>query len=191
MPFLSGFVFKKLDFRSIPSKLALAQLRGAPGQAMVSLAAIVASFSLMVAMAIMVASFRTSVDDWLGAVLPADLYFRTAQAGETAWLDPALEQQVRALPQVERAVFLRSTRISLRPSSPQVALIARDGMETRFPLVGKAYERKAGDPPAARRATARCRNHPARAAECGRRRGSLHAVAAAPRSGCAAAAAPA
>ena len=62
----------------------MAQLRGAPGQAAVSLAAIVASFSLMAAMAIMVASFRNSVDDWLGAVLPADLYFRTSQAGETA-----------------------------------------------------------------------------------------------------------
>ncbi len=150
MPWVSELMLGKIKpGRNIPYTLALAQLRGAPGQAMVSLAAIVASFSLMVAMAIMVASFRTSVDDWLGAVLPADLYFRTAQAGETAWLDPALEEQVRALPQVQRAVFLRSTRISLDPSKPAVALIARDGVETRFPLVGPAYERKAEDPPAA------------------------------------------
>ena len=49
--------------------LALAQLRGAPGQAAVSLAAIVASFSLMAAMAIMVASFRQSLDDWLNAMM--------------------------------------------------------------------------------------------------------------------------
>jgi|CXWL01.1.fsa_nt_gi putative ABC transport system permease protein len=150
MPCISSLAFERLKSNTnIPYTLALAQLRGAPGQAMVSLAAIVASFSLMVAMAIMVASFRTSVDDWLGAVLPADLYFRTAQAGETAWLDPALEGQVGALPQVERAVFLRSTRIALDPSKPAVALIARDGTQTRFPLVGKAYDRKAGDPPAA------------------------------------------
>ena len=150
MPFFSGLAFEKLKSnKNIPYTLALAQLRGAPGQAMVSLAAIVASFSLMVAMAIMVASFRSSVDDWLGAVLPADLYFRAAQAGETAWLDPALEQRVRALPQVERAVFLRSTRITLRADSPPVALIARDGMETRIPLVGPAYARKDSDPPAA------------------------------------------
>ncbi len=155
MPFFSALAFDKLKSNTnIPYTLALAQLRGAPGQAMASLAAIVASFSLMVAMAIMVASFRASVDEWLSAVLPADLYFRTAQAGETAWLDPALEKQVRALPQVARAVFLRSTRIALRPASPPVALIARDGMEmrgmeVRFPLLGKAYERKAGDPPAA------------------------------------------
>jgi putative ABC transport system permease protein len=53
---------------------------------MVSLAAIVASFSLMVAMAIMVASFRGSVDRWLATLLPADLYLRTTHAGETAYL---------------------------------------------------------------------------------------------------------
>lgn len=147
MPFLSALAFEKLGSNgNVPCALALAQLRGAPGQAMVSLAAIVASFSLMVAMAIMVASFRSSVDDWLGAVLPADLYFRTTHAGEAAWLDPALEAQVRALPEVERALFLRSARITLDASRPPVALLARDGPDLHFPLVGKAYERRKGDP---------------------------------------------
>ncbi len=150
MPLVSELTLGKIKTnRNIPCTLALSQLRGAPGQAMVSLAAIVASFSLMVAMAIMVASFRSSVDDWLGAVLPAELYFRTTHAGETAWLDPALEAQVRALPQVERAVFLRSTRITLDPARPAVALIARDGAGQHFPLVGKSYQRKSDDPPAA------------------------------------------
>ena len=154
MPFLSRYVFSKLKTNnSIPYSLALSQLRGAPGQAMVSLAAIVASFSLMAAMAIMVASFRSSVDEWLGAVLPAELYFRTSHAGETAWLDPALEARVRALPQVDKAVFMRSGRITLDPARPAVALIARDpdkdGSPIRFPLVGAEYRRKQGDPPPA------------------------------------------
>jgi putative ABC transport system permease protein len=151
MPWVSEIVFEKIrPSGNIPYTLALAQLRGAPGQAMVSLAAIVASFSLMAAMAIMVASFRSSVDDWLGAVLPADLYFRTSQAGETSWIDPALEAQVRALPQVERAVFLRSGRILLDPARPAVALIARDAQAlVRFPSIGPQYERKKDDPPPA------------------------------------------
>ena len=80
MPRLARAVFDRLPPpRNIPVSLALEQLRGAPGQAMVSLAAIVASFSLMVAMAIMVTSFRESVSDWLNQVLPADFYFRTTQ----------------------------------------------------------------------------------------------------------------
>ncbi len=129
--------------------LALTQLRGAPGQAMVSLAAIVASFSLMAAMAIMVASFRDSVDAWLDAVLPADVYLRTTHAGETAFLDPAFEARVRALPQVARVEFLRSARVSLSPDRPDVALLARDlpAGDLRYPMVGAQYRRRAGEPP--------------------------------------------
>ena len=150
MPWFSAFIFRKLQAgKHIPVALALAQLRGAPGQAIVSLAAIVASFSLMAAMAIMVASFRASVDDWLRAVLPAQLYFRTTQAGETSWIEPELEARVRALPQVERAAFLRSGRVILDPSRPAVSLIARDAGNFPFPSIGKTYERKEGDPPAA------------------------------------------
>src|SRR5262249_30359358 len=85
MPFLAEKCFLMLKTgSSTPYTLALAQLRGSPGQAIVSLAAIVASFSLMAAMAIMVASFRTSVDDWLAARLPAQLYFTAPPARETA-----------------------------------------------------------------------------------------------------------
>ncbi len=150
MPWFSGFVLERIrPARSIAFTLALAQVRGAPGQAMVSLAAIVASFSLMAAMAIMVASFRSSVDDWLQVVLPAELYLRTTHAGETAWISPALEAQVRALPQIERAVFLRSGRITLDPGRPAISLIAREGPNLHFPLTGKTYQRKASDPPPA------------------------------------------
>ncbi len=152
MPMLSHKVFQALPLAGRPATaLAFAQLRGAPGQAMVSLAAIVASFSLMVAMAIMVASFRSSVDHWLDAVLPADLYLRTTHAGETAFVDARLEERVRRLPQVARAEFLRSARVTLDPARPPVALIARDvpeaGVGSALPLVGARYARQEGDPP--------------------------------------------
>jgi putative ABC transport system permease protein len=155
MPWLARAVYARLPpSRGIPYLLALAQLRGSPGQAMVSLAAIVASFSLMAAMAIMVASFRGSVDRWLEAVLPADLYFRTTYAGETGWLDPGFEAQVRALPEIARAEFLRSTRVVLDPGRPAVSLLARDlhmksGTSLVFPLVGRGFEPAPGDPPPA------------------------------------------
>ena len=138
--------------RSVPLGLALAQLRGAPGQAMVSLAAIVASFALMVAMAIMVASFRQSVDTWLNVVLPADYYFRSSHAGDTAFLEPEFAARVAALPEVARVEFLRSERLTLDPLRPLVALIARDlpqGAERAIPLIGEPYARKPADPPAA------------------------------------------
>ena len=154
MPRLSQAVFDALPPpRRVPAALALEQLRGAPGQAMVSLAAIVASFSLMVAMAIMVASFRESVSDWLDRVLPADFYFRTTQSGDTAFLDRAFEREVLALPQVARAEFMRTTRIALDPRRLPVSLLARDlpqaGVVKTYPLVGPRYAPKPGDPPAA------------------------------------------
>jgi putative ABC transport system permease protein len=141
-------LFELLPLPSQPAlRLALSQLRAAPGQAAVSLAAIVASFALMTAMAIMVASFRHSVDDWLETVLPAQVYFRTTHAGDTSALDASFEGRVRALPQVARAEFLRSGRIVLDPARPPLVLIARDRAEKAFPLVGPRYERRAGDPP--------------------------------------------
>ena len=148
MPRLSQSVFDRMPRLShIPLDLAVAQLRGAPGQAAVSLAAIVASFSLMAAMAIMVASFRHSVDDWLDAVLPADLYFRSTHGGDTGYLEPGFEERVRALPEVERADFLRSGRVLLDPARPALSLLARDRAESAFPVVGARYARKPGDPP--------------------------------------------
>jgi putative ABC transport system permease protein len=150
MPRLAHAVFNALPLPRAPAlALAVAQLRAARGQAAVSLAAIVASFSLMAAMAIMVASFRHSVDHWLDAVLPADLYFRTTHAGDTGALEPEVEAQVRALPEVARAAFLRTGRVLLDPARPAVSLIARDAAEGAFPSVGSGYVRKAGDPPPA------------------------------------------
>ena len=142
-------LFELLPLPSQPAlRLALSQLRAAPGQAAVSLAAIVASFALMAAMAIMVASFRHSVDDWLATVLPAQVYFRTTHAGDTSVLERDFEERVRALPQVARAEFLRSGRIVLDPTRPALVLIARDHAEKAFPLIGRSHERRAGDPPA-------------------------------------------
>jgi len=138
MPRVAVAVFQALPLPRSPAlALGLAQLRAAPGQAAVSLAAIVASFSLMAAMAIMVASFRESVDAWLDRVLPADLYFRTTHAGDTGYLEPGTEERVRALPQVARADFLRSGRILLDPQRPPVVLVARDRAANSFPPVGK------------------------------------------------------
>ena len=148
MPRVSAWVFEQIPFTSRTSfALAVAQLRGAPGQAAVSLAAIVASFSLMAAMAIMVASFRHSLDDWLDAVLPAQLYLRSTHAGDTGYLEPGFEERVRALREIERAEFTRSGRLILDPARPALSLLARDRAESVFPVVGRRHPRRPGEPP--------------------------------------------
>ena len=138
-------------FGPVAVRVGLAQLRGAPGQAGVSLAAIVASVSLMVSMAIMVASFRQSLDEWLERMLPADLYVRAGPGSDTAFLSPADQRTIAALPGARRVEFLRSQRLIVAPDRPPLALLARVvEAEGRVPpLLGAAHPLKPGDPPAA------------------------------------------
>jgi putative ABC transport system permease protein len=110
---------------NVVATLAVARLTNAPNQASIALGGILSSFSLMVAMAIMVASFRVSVDDWLVHILPADLYVRTAVAGNTGGLNPAEQTQLTATPGLLRTEFLRTMALTLTPGRPPVALIAR------------------------------------------------------------------
>jgi putative ABC transport system permease protein len=148
MPRIATLVFARLEGRRYaPTQLALAQLRGAPGQAAVSLAAIVASFSLMIAMAIMVASFRQSVVDWLHDVLPADLYFRTPLGAESASLAPEDEARVAAVPGVARVEATRNFRVTLDPRRPQVVVLARPGdPAVHLPMVKEAGDATDGRP---------------------------------------------
>jgi putative ABC transport system permease protein len=132
-------------------RLALAQLRGGPGQVTVSLAAIVASVGLMVSMAIMVASFRDSLDAWLERILPADLYFRAAAGGDTAYLGPDVQARIATLPGVRRVDFLREQQLLLDPARPRVVLQARTvdraNPARTLPLVGGSLPARADAPP--------------------------------------------
>jgi len=139
--------------RSVPAALAIDQLRGAPGQASVSLAAVVASVSLMVSMAIMVASFRQSVDDWLERVLPADLYVRASMSTDTAYLSAADVERLAAVPGVRRIEPLRVQQIRLDADRASVALLAKpveaSDPSRQLPIVGTHIVPKPGDPPPA------------------------------------------
>ncbi|CAN5391742.1 FtsX-like permease family protein [soil metagenome] len=110
--------------RSAVRLLAASHVERAPGQAQVLLAGVIASFSLMVAMGIMVTSFRHSLGDWLDTVLPADLYLRAEMAG-TRTLDDELQRRVEATPGIARLEWARSRSIILDPARPPVLLQAR------------------------------------------------------------------
>lgn len=106
--------------------LTLSRLANASSQAGIALGGVLSSFSLMVAMAIMVASFRVSLDDWLQHILPADIYVSTTSAGTTAGLRQQEQAAIAALPGVASADFLRVRAISLTSARPPVALMARN-----------------------------------------------------------------
>lgn len=137
--------------RHVPFALALAHLRATPGKFASMLAAVVASVALMSAMAIMVASFRQSLDDWLGVMLPADLYVRTQ--GDSAFLSSGDQRVIATMPGVARAEFMRTTSIALDPARPRVVLLARDidraHAAARLALVGRAETPPSDAPPPA------------------------------------------
>jgi putative ABC transport system permease protein len=104
---------------------AIAQLRENVGLSALSLASIIVSFSLMVAMAIMVYSFRVSFEHWLGKLLPADLQIREPIGNDTAYWSPSEQAKLASVPGIERLEFRRTRQILLDAGRPAVTLIAR------------------------------------------------------------------
>jgi putative ABC transport system permease protein len=131
MPRFSSILFKTLSTwlpltkAGVVPMLTLNRLANSPQQASIALGGVLSSFSLMVAMAIMVSSFRVSVDDWLQNLLSADLYVRIVGGGDSALFSPDQQAAIRSIPGVARADFLRSTPLTLSATRPSVMLIAR------------------------------------------------------------------
>jgi putative ABC transport system permease protein len=132
---LSAFVRRPIA--NVSLALATQRLWGAPSQAALALSGIVASTSLMIAMAVMVVSFRGSVEAWLYQVLPADLYLALDDSGVGGGFDAATQARMRHVDGVAWMGFLKETPLRLAPDKPDVALIARsmDGAFGRLPLL--------------------------------------------------------
>jgi putative ABC transport system permease protein len=139
LPALAAGIARLLPQRGpVPARLAAARLGAAPGHAVVAAAGVLTSVALAAAMAIMVASFRDSVDQWLTQILPADLYLRAGLAKSSGYLDEALQARISAVNGVDRSSITRHDSLRLVSGEAPVALIARplaaDGSD--LPLVG-------------------------------------------------------
>ncbi|MBK6009381.1 ABC transporter permease [Ramlibacter ginsenosidimutans] len=129
--------------------LAVERARRVRESAAVAVSGVVAALSLAVALTVMVASFRHSVADWLAVLLPADLYLRTstsAAAGDTAFLEPRLVQDLAQVPGVARVATQRVRTLLLDPARPPVGLLARPIGDPRrtLPRVGEIVAVPAG-----------------------------------------------
>jgi len=131
--------------------LAVQRARFQRRTATAAVAGVVASLALSVALTVMVASFRVGVTDWLGSVLPADLYARAAgssSAAEQAWLAPEFAQQAAAIVGVQKVQGSRNRLLQFAPDRPAVLLAARpllpDG--SSLPLLGAALPAQPGTP---------------------------------------------
>lgn len=118
---------------------ALAQLKDNIALSTLSLSSVIVSFSLMVAMAIMVYSFRQSFDRWLVKLLPAQLQLREPLGNDTAYWTAADQAAITSISGVSRTEFRRTRQVLLDPSHPPLTLIARGATaaqaEGELPLV--------------------------------------------------------
>jgi len=105
------------------ASLALAQVRHLPGHLAASVAGIVVSASLCVSMAIMVHSFRVSLEEWLTGVVGADLYVQSPSTSSAFSAEDL--RSLAALPEVASIEALRFDRLVLDADGPPVTLIAR------------------------------------------------------------------
>lgn len=150
LPGMAAAIARLLPQRGpVPARLAAARLGAAPGHAVVAAAGVLASVALATAMAIMVASFRDSVDQWLSEVLRADLYVRAGTVQANGILDEALQQRIGAVLGVGRVRFSRYDSVRLGAGQVPVVLIARpvsaDGGE--LPRVGPVRPGERSDTP--------------------------------------------
>ena len=125
-------LYMRYALRCLPStrwtslRLGLQQLRANRAAMFLSLAPLIVSFALMVAMAIMVHSFRQSFETWLDQLLPADIQARLPVGSDPAAWSPAQQHAVASLDGIARADFRRTRPLYLRGDREPVVLIARD-----------------------------------------------------------------
>ena len=155
MPLLARLLLtplQRLGRVSASADLALKRLWGAPSQAAIALGGIVASTSLMIAMAVMVSSFRGSVDDVAGAGAarrPLSSPRWRQQPGCRAAAQAAGDARRR-----RRSISARWCRCGSSAERPAVALVAqtidRDNpaanaaAHRRFALAARRRRRRSG-----------------------------------------------
>lgn len=110
----------------------------------VAIASLMVAVAVTIGVTVMIASFRTTVENWLGQTLNADLYISPPLTGanRVVTMDPALVEKARAVQGVENIEILRSITTS-SPALGTVRLNATSGGRTREARIFRSYN---GDP---------------------------------------------
>ena len=136
--------------------LAHANLSAAASRLAVSVAALVVSLAMLAAVAIMVGSFRDTVDYWVGRTLQADLFVSTAQGGPVgaaslAGISAATERRLASHPAVVAVDGFRTVDLPYGPGGDLILLGAgrfdvmaeHGGLLFKDPADGRAALREA------------------------------------------------
>lgn len=111
-----GRVLRPLAARGAPWRVALGHIRRPTGRHRLAAAALVCAIGMAAGMAILVASFESSVRTWINTALQADLYI-SSQGAQSASsnnrIAPTTWQRITAHPAVARAALFNAYPIQL------------------------------------------------------------------------------
>ena len=136
----------------VEGQLAHANLSGAIPRLAVSIAALAVSLSMMVAIAIMIGSFRETVIYWVGQTLQADLYISTARRSSLdtqSSISQELEAAVTSYPAVAAVDRFRTLnllydgRLTVLGTGDFGVLLAHGNLVFKEPADGRAALRAA------------------------------------------------
>ena len=109
---------------SPPARLAAANLGAAPRRAAVAVAALMVAIGMMVSVAILISSFRSTVIAWADETLRADLFVRPLglqDASTDSRFSPRVESEIAALPGIAAVDTFRAITIPFRGSLTTLA----------------------------------------------------------------------
>lgn len=125
IPTFTRFSLSLLPIAShVGYQTAVAQLRGVAHTATTSVATMLVSVSLMVAMSIMGASLRGSIAHFLERMFPADIYVQTDEQ-LASYLDKTTVNAIGSIAGIERTASGRSIPLLLAKNPTPVILLAR------------------------------------------------------------------
>jgi putative ABC transport system permease protein len=139
-------------FLKVEDWLAVTNLSAAVPRLSISVAALAVSLSMMVAISVMIGSFRETVIYWVGQTLQADLFLSPAtrhQGGAEETVSPEVVQAVTSSPDVAAVDRFRSTEISYGDTRVRVAgsdfdvLLAHGALLFKAPADGRGAMRRA------------------------------------------------
>ncbi|MCA1553054.1 MAG: ABC transporter permease, partial [Chloroflexi bacterium] len=113
-------------------RMAARTVTGALSRTSIAIAALMIAVSVTIGVTVMIASFRSTVANWLDQTLLADIYISPPQssASRTVTMDPALPERVRAVQGVSGVEVYRTVNVT-SPDVGSVRLSAVTSSRTR------------------------------------------------------------
>ncbi len=142
--FLMRIATATLGHFGLIARMASRTVTQALSRTSVAIASLMVAVAVVIGVTVMIASFRSTVENWLAQTLNADFYITTPLAGanRVVTMDPALVEKARAVEGVQNIEVLRSVTVT-SPTLGNLRLNATSGGRARESRIFRSY---IGDP---------------------------------------------